>query len=1166
MSWESPLLIIAFMLVAMVAMFMAGEAWRKRNAPGSMSFSLLMLSVTVWLLASAGNLAATTLEHKLFWSKIEYLGICWLATLWLMFAVEFAYQHSKIVARYGGLLWIIPSLTMILVFTNDLHHLYWSSINVLNDGRIVYNRGIWFWVFVPYNYLLLALGAGVLVSGLLRYPYYHRRQIAALVLGMLLPWLANISYMAGWAPLGGLDMTPFTFSITGILYTWVIFRMRLFDPVPLARDAILEQIDEGYLAFDGDGRVLDANPTARLMLDLGSDSITGRHYSEVLRDWPELVDLINGQGSYPMEVKTGGTSRRFFEANVSPWQDSHKQSSGNILFLYDITRRINAEKQLRASEQQYRLLVNLSPVGITAIDRLGRVTFASPETVKLFGGSGEEILVGRDIIDLIHPDERQSITSHRDLFTMGNGPLSPLTYQLVKFDGTTFLGEITATPLPAVNGAGKGVLCIIRDVTHQKELELRVKRNLEYKTFINQLLELEFNAPKSRDTLYDALELTGRFFNTSRVYLCQDSQDGSETSITSEWCSGDLLPRAQEAPLLRYASVPALRDRLNMQELVICPACRVEEDHLEGLVSEDLNEFTTTWNARSFLAMPVPGIGSRRYGFLGLDDCVTERQWSSEEIDLLWNVNNIISGAVAQIEIEKAEQNQRLMTEALQDTMKALNSTLNPEEVLDRVLSNLEKVVKSDAASIALLDESGGVRFVRWRGYDRVGSDIMLQEDMHISHRETYRWMSLTGEAIVMADTWLDKRWLRQEEFAWIRSYAGVPIVVKGKVTGFLNLDSGEPDSFSQEDCGRLRVFADQAGIALENARLYNLASQRAEQMTSLYRIGMSLTTGLEMENVLHSLFDQCRQILPIDVFYVFLYEAEHDRLSPGIYYEKGEFLDLESALLAGPPSLTRIVINDRKTLVIQDTRVAEEQGLFQLRHVGGKPARSYVAVPLIMFDQVVGVISMQNYQPDAYTDEQVRLLETIATQAAITVQNARMYEQMRQMAITDSVTQLFTRRHFTVVGHNEIERALRYHRAASLLMVDIDWFKKVNDTFGHFTGDLVLQVVAKTCSQALRATDIVGRWGGEEFTIVLPEADKDGAMMIAERIRRMVEACPIPVADGEFIHVTVSLGAATLGSSCSSLEALVDCADHAMYAAKQAGRNQVKAFDDLPD
>ncbi|MBE0697506.1 MAG: sensor domain-containing diguanylate cyclase, partial [Anaerolineaceae bacterium] len=202
-------------------------------------------------------------------------------------------------------------------------------------------------------------------------------------------------------------------------------------------------------------------------------------------------------------------------------------------------------------------------------------------------------------------------------------------------------------------------------------------------------------------------------------------------------------------------------------------------------------------------------------------------------------------------------------------------------------------------------------------------------------------------------------------------------------------------------------------------------------------------------------------------------------------------------------------------------------------------------------------------FKPNTYTDDQVRLLETIGTQAAVTIQNARMYEQMRQMAITDSVTQLFTRRHFTGMGHNEIERSLRYKRAASVMMVDIDRFKKVNDTYGHFTGDLVLQAVAKICSEALRTTDIVGRWGGEEFTIVLPEADRDGALMIAERIRRMVEECVIPLADGRSISVTVSLGIATLSETCCRLEELVDRADRAMYAAKQAGRNQVKVYDE---
>jgi diguanylate cyclase (GGDEF)-like protein len=203
----------------------------------------------------------------------------------------------------------------------------------------------------------------------------------------------------------------------------------------------------------------------------------------------------------------------------------------------------------------------------------------------------------------------------------------------------------------------------------------------------------------------------------------------------------------------------------------------------------------------------------------------------------------------------------------------------------------------------------------------------------------------------------------------------------------------------------------------------------------------------------------------------------------------------------------------------------------------------------------------MQSYTPYAYTQEQIGLLETIATQAAIAVQNARLYDQMKQMAITDPVTGLHTRRHFTALGRSEVERALRYGRRLGVLMVDIDHFKRVNDSYGHNAGDVVLHEIAQVCRRALRQTDIVGRWGGEEFAIVLPEADRDGAALIAERIRRMVSEMSIAILD-ERIRVTVSVGVAGLGEACCSLEMLIDSADRALYAAKQAGRNVVRILE----
>jgi diguanylate cyclase (GGDEF)-like protein len=191
---------------------------------------------------------------------------------------------------------------------------------------------------------------------------------------------------------------------------------------------------------------------------------------------------------------------------------------------------------------------------------------------------------------------------------------------------------------------------------------------------------------------------------------------------------------------------------------------------------------------------------------------------------------------------------------------------------------------------------------------------------------------------------------------------------------------------------------------------------------------------------------------------------------------------------------------------------------------------------------------------------EQVRLLETIANQAALLIDNARIFKEMKLLAITDSMTGLFNRRHFSELGQVEVERAVRYQRGLGVLMVDIDLFKRVNDTLGHRAGDAVLQAVSRMCRAQLRSSDIIGRYGGEEFAIVLPESSEERARAVAERIRASIEATPIDTPNGP-AQVTISLGLALLSPTDNDLELLLDSADRAMYEAKQAGRNRVQVY-----
>ncbi len=221
---------------------------------------------------------------------------------------------------------------------------------------------------------------------------------------------------------------------------------------------------------------------------------------------------------------------------------------------------------------------------------------------------------------------------------------------------------------------------------------------------------------------------------------------------------------------------------------------------------------------------------------------------------------------------------------------------------------------------------------------------------------------------------------------------------------------------------------------------------------------------------------------------------------------------------------------------------------------------QNLISVPLKVKDRVTGVINVVNkLEPGGFTPEDQRLMEALAQQAAMAVEHARLYE----LAITDGLTRLFIHRYFQARLEEEILRAKRYHTTVSLILFDIDHFKKFNDTYGHQQGDIVLMEVAKILKQTVRDTvDIPARYGGEEFAIILPETDARGAQLVAERLRKNVEGHDFPGQDKP-LHVTISLGIACFPDHASSKPVLIKKADIALYHCKKLGRNCSSIFND---
>jgi diguanylate cyclase (GGDEF)-like protein len=221
---------------------------------------------------------------------------------------------------------------------------------------------------------------------------------------------------------------------------------------------------------------------------------------------------------------------------------------------------------------------------------------------------------------------------------------------------------------------------------------------------------------------------------------------------------------------------------------------------------------------------------------------------------------------------------------------------------------------------------------------------------------------------------------------------------------------------------------------------------------------------------------------------------------------------------------------------------------------------RSAIVAPLILKDRVLGALALESPERVAFNEGDLRLLVSFAATATNAIQNAHLHSEVQQLAVTDPLTGLYNRRGFFELGEREVARAHRYGRPLAAIMMDIDLFKQVNDSYGHSIGDQVLRNVANLSVNNLRKIDILGRYGGDEFAVLLPESDLDAALKVAERIRKSQENFLMPIGH-HLVRVTVSLGIANGTRAVGNLESILKRADMAMYSAKQTGRNRVEAL-----
>jgi PAS domain-containing protein len=291
MTWYVSNVALLCFFTTLVSLAVAMDAFRRQQVAGSLYFGLLLLAAAEWSFTSGLEFSVLEQPAKVLWSKSQYFGITSLPVFWLMFALEYTQQAKWLKRPFSTLLWIPPLITLVVVWTNELHGWLWAQITPASPAPgayLVYGHGWWFWVFAVYGYLLMLVGTLALVWAILRHRQLYRRQTAVMLTSAAIPWIGNAIYLGGLSPVPGLDLTPISFAISGVLYAWGVFRFHLFELVPVAREAIVETMADGVLVLDRGYRVLDINPAAQAMLGV-AEEVIGRHAANAFASFPDLT-------------------------------------------------------------------------------------------------------------------------------------------------------------------------------------------------------------------------------------------------------------------------------------------------------------------------------------------------------------------------------------------------------------------------------------------------------------------------------------------------------------------------------------------------------------------------------------------------------------------------------------------------------------------------------------------------------------------------------------------------------------------------------------------------------------------------------------------------------------------------------------------------------------
>ncbi len=805
---------------------------------------------------------------------------------------------------------------------------------------------------------------------------------------------------------------------------------------------------------------------------------------------------------------------------------------------------------------RYRLLdvVPMAPAmiledlqdGILVIDHQRRVLYLN-KTLKKILGISLETSFGQPI-ERLYPQ-------CADTFLRLVERREPFIEKPFLLDGRETMFEIHLKPIQNLEqGKEKAPSAYVmgfRNIHQRKQIEMDLARREALLETLNLAAQQFLKTAAWEANIYAFLERLGQVTRASRAYVFQNyhEQDGMMyTSQTYEWTAPNVTPHLNDR---QFRHIPITQigpagwsNQLGQGKLISAltselPLMEQTELHKRGV--------------RSTLMAPI-FVEGKWWGFIGLEDNERERVWQTTELKSIQAAADIFSAAETRARNEFALRRRQRTLNLLHEVVLTALQANDLQTMGDAVVSRLSELVNANACFFSIWDEATqSARPLSAHGEYR---EVFLSIEPEKGETTLAASTLKSGHALVINDVthtpYVSQRILDMFPYRALMSF---PLIAGQRWLGAIILAYNYPRRFQPEEILLGEQAASLIALAMEKFQAVEDASKRAEESETLRRASAAILETLRSDEAVNRILEQLSFVLPYDSASVQLLRKDELEIVGGRGWDEQSMKMVMGMRFPVPgDNPNSIVIETGKPYILNNpSSVYKTFEQEPHDHI-----RSWLGVPLVIRDQVIGLLAIDSAQPNRFDEEEVKMAVAFAGQVAIALENARLYEEAQNMALTDSLTGLYNRRGLFEIGRLEFSRAIRNNQPFAALMVDIDHFKRVNDLYGHAIGDQALQGLARHLNSITRDIDIVGRYGGEEFVILLSETPLQVAREIAERLRSAVENSSLATDSGN-LRVTISVGVAAFSRETPDLETLIARADQALYLAKHKGRNRVE-------